>query len=42
MLALVNKPDYVVYRKDRLTPRFSNVEGNFDTLKYLGEFKRLQ
>jgi peptide/nickel transport system substrate-binding protein len=41
ILALVNKPDYVVYRKDRLTPRFSNVEGNFDTLKYIGEFKRL-
>jgi peptide/nickel transport system substrate-binding protein len=42
ILALVNKPDYVTYRKDTLMPRFSNVEGNFDTLKYIGEFKRLK
>jgi peptide/nickel transport system substrate-binding protein len=40
MLALVNKPDYIVYRTDRLTPRFSAMEGNFDTLKYIGEFRR--
>jgi peptide/nickel transport system substrate-binding protein len=40
MLALVNKPDYVAYRKDRVTPRFSKIEGNFDTLKYIGEFRR--
>lgn len=40
MLALVNKPDYIAYRKDRLTPRFSATEGNFDTLKYIGEFRR--
>lgn len=40
ILALVNKPDYIAYRKDRLTPRFSNVESNFDTLKYIGEFRR--
>jgi peptide/nickel transport system substrate-binding protein len=40
MLALVNKADYIAYRTDRLTPRFSAMEGNFDTLKYIGEFRR--
>jgi peptide/nickel transport system substrate-binding protein len=40
MLALVNKSDYIAYRKDRLVPRFSKIEGNFDTLKYISEFTR--
>jgi peptide/nickel transport system substrate-binding protein len=39
MLALVNKPDYIAYRKDLVTPKFSTVEGNFDTLKYIGVFE---
>jgi peptide/nickel transport system substrate-binding protein len=39
ILALVNKPDYIAYRKDRVAPRFSALEGNFDTLKYVGEFR---
>ena len=40
MLALVNKSDYIAYRKDRLVPHFSKMEGNFDTLKYIYEFTR--
>jgi peptide/nickel transport system substrate-binding protein len=39
MLALVNKPDYVAYRKDMVDVKFSAVEGNFDTFKYVAEFK---
>jgi peptide/nickel transport system substrate-binding protein len=39
ILALVNKPDYIAFRTDRVTPRFSELEGNFDTLKYIGEFR---
>jgi peptide/nickel transport system substrate-binding protein len=39
MLALVNKPDYIAYRTDLIEPKFSPIEGNFDTLKYIGAFK---
>jgi peptide/nickel transport system substrate-binding protein len=40
MLALVNKPDYIGYRRDRIDAKFSPVEGNFDVFKYVTEFKR--
>lgn len=40
MLALVNKPDYIGYRKDLIEAKFSKLEGNFDVFKYLEEFKR--
>jgi peptide/nickel transport system substrate-binding protein len=39
MLALVNKPDYIAFRKDMVETKFSPVEGNFDTFKYIGEFR---
>jgi hypothetical protein len=38
MLALVNKPDYIAYRKDLVDARFSRIEGNFNTMKYLESF----
>jgi peptide/nickel transport system substrate-binding protein len=38
MLALVNKPDYISYRKDLIHARFSPIEGNFNTFKYLESF----
>jgi len=38
MLALVNKPDYIGYRKDLINARFSPIEGNFNTFKYLEYF----
>jgi len=40
MLPLVSKPDYIGYRKDKIEARFSSVEGNFNTLKYITEFFR--
>jgi peptide/nickel transport system substrate-binding protein len=40
MLPLVSKPDYIGYRKDKIEARFSSVEGNFNTLKYITEFSR--
>ena len=39
MLAIVNKPDYIAYRKDLVEPKFSKLEGNFDTFKYIEEFR---
>jgi peptide/nickel transport system substrate-binding protein len=39
MLALVNKPDYIGYRKDRLEPRFAKLETAFDMFKHIEEFK---
>jgi peptide/nickel transport system substrate-binding protein len=41
MLPLVSKPDYIGYRKDKINARFSAIEGNFNTLKYITEFSRL-
>ena len=38
MLALVNKPDYIAYRRDLVDARFSKIEGNFNTMKYLESF----
>ena len=38
MLALVNKPDYIGYRKDLVDARFGRAEGNFNTMKYLEAF----
>lgn len=40
MYPLVNKPDYIGYRADQIDARFSETEGNFDTLKYIEEFVR--
>ncbi len=40
MLPLVSKPDYIGYRKDKIEARFSPIEGNFNTLKYVTEFTR--
>jgi peptide/nickel transport system substrate-binding protein len=40
MLPLVSKPDYIGYRKDKINARFSAIEGNFNTLKYITEFSR--
>ncbi|SMH26691.1 ABC transporter substrate-binding protein [Mesorhizobium australicum] len=40
MLPLVSKPDYLGYRKDKIKARFSSIEGNFNTLKYITEFSR--
>jgi peptide/nickel transport system substrate-binding protein len=40
MLPLVSKPDYLGYRKDKIMARFSSIEGNFNTLKYITEFSR--
>lgn len=40
MLALVNKPDYIGYRRDRIDARFGTIEGNFDVFKYVTDFKR--
>lgn len=42
ILPLVNKPDYIGYRRDLIEPRFAKVEGNFDVLKYSEEFRRKQ
>lgn len=42
ILPLVNKPDYIGYRRDLVEPRFSKVEGNFDVFKYAEEFRRKQ
>jgi peptide/nickel transport system substrate-binding protein len=39
MLALVNKPDYIAYRKDKVETKFSPIEGNFDTFKFIGQFE---
>ena len=39
-IALVNKPDYIGYRKDQIDARFGDLEGNFDVFKYITEFKR--
>lgn len=41
MLPLISKPDYIGYRKDKINARFSAIEGNFNTLKYITEFSRL-
>jgi hypothetical protein len=35
----VNKPDYIAYRKDLVETKFSPIEGNFDTFKYIGQFQ---
>jgi peptide/nickel transport system substrate-binding protein len=40
LLPLVNKPDYIAYRKDLIEPKFTKVEGNFDVLKFAEEFTR--
>lgn len=40
ILPIVNKPDYIGYRSDLIQPKFSDVEGNFDVLKYAEEFTR--
>ena len=40
IIALVNKPDYIGYRRDRIDARFGAMEGNFDVFKYVSEFKR--
>ncbi|KQZ22172.1 ABC transporter substrate-binding protein [Mesorhizobium sp. Root552] len=41
ILPLISKPDYIGYRKDKINARFSAIEGNFNTLKYITEFSRL-
>lgn len=40
ILPIVNKPDYIGYRSDLIQPKFSEVEGNFDVLKYVEEFTK--
>jgi peptide/nickel transport system substrate-binding protein len=40
LLPLVNKPDYIAYRKDLIEPKFTKMEGNFDVLKFAEEFTR--
>ena len=40
MLPLVNKPDYIGFRRDLIEPKFVKLEGNFDVLKYAEEFTR--
>ncbi|HZH27401.1 MAG TPA: ABC transporter substrate-binding protein [Azospirillaceae bacterium] len=40
ILPLVNKPDYIGFRRDLVDLKFAEVEGNFDVLKYAEEFTR--
>jgi peptide/nickel transport system substrate-binding protein len=40
IIPLVNKPDYIAYRRDLIEPKFAKLEGNFDVLKYAEEFTR--
>ncbi len=42
IIPLVNKPDYVAYRKDLIQARFAKLEGTFNVLKYAPEFTRRQ
>jgi len=40
LLPLVNKPDYIGFRRDLIEPKFAKLEGNFDVLKFAEEFTR--
>ena len=40
IIPLVNKPDYIGYRRDLIQARFAKIEGTFNVLKYAPEFTR--